>query len=155
MIPATETTPSGLCPAMSFHHARVEAAGRHALSMLRLEGATGALGSFRDFQRELDAHFAAEEKWMLPSYVAQKPQAAERIRADHESLRAELAKIAAGFEALQVDERVFAELLERLTAHAQLEEMDFYQWADATLEQSSTRAVICAIEASELGTAGR
>jgi hypothetical protein len=105
MVAGPDPSTSGLYGALTFHHARLEASGRHALSMLQIEGSSGARASFRAFERELIAHFEAEETWVLPAFARARPQAYEAVRAEHAQLRSAVDAVARLFGANAVDQR--------------------------------------------------
>jgi Hemerythrin HHE cation binding domain len=151
MVAGSDPSTSGLYGALTFHHARLEASGRHALSMLQIEGSSGARASFRAFERELIAHFEAEETWVLPAFARARPQAYEAVRAEHAQLRSAVDAVARSFGANAADQRALHDLLERLLELWRREEGDLYRWAETAIGESDSRAVIQKIEAAELG----
>jgi hemerythrin superfamily protein len=154
MMPASETA-SGLHAAMSYHHARLETAGRHALSTLRLEGPVAARHPFDGFKRELDAHLEAEETWILPLYRKGKPDDCSRIRSEHTELRCMADAVKRGLAAGDTDEEPLRKLLELLLDHCRLEESDCYRWAEEAIDEKASRAVLRSIEAAELESQSR
>jgi Hemerythrin HHE cation binding domain len=151
MVVGPDPNTSGLCAALSFHHARLETCGRHVLSMLQAHGSSGARASFGSFQRQVIGHLEAEETWLLPAFARARPQACETIRAEHARIRGALDALARSFDANAADHRALHDLLERLLEHGRREEGDLYRWAETAISESDSRAVIQKIEAVELG----
>src|SRR4051794_6095155 len=143
------TSSSGLYGALTFHHARVETSGRHALTTLRLEGIEAARPSFDAFRRELEGHLEAEERWMLPSFARFDPQACEAIRLEHARIRDGIARASRSLDARAADERPLHELLELLVLHCQREESELYRWAETAIGEEESRAVLQKIEIAE------
>jgi hemerythrin superfamily protein len=149
MMPLSESA-SGLQGALTFHHARLETIGRHALSTLRLEGPAAARASFDSFKRELDAHLEAEEAWILPPYRRRKRDVCDRIRTDHTELRCLADAVARGLESGARDEEPLRKLLELLAEHGRLEESDCYRWSESGIDEIASKSVLRKIEAAEL-----
>jgi hypothetical protein len=149
MVLDAGTSTSGLYAALTFHHARLEASGRHVLSTLHLEGPSGAKRSFVKFKRELDAHLEAEERWVLPAYGLIRPQAKEVICREHEQIRAMADRFARSLDTRRVDEPALCQLLELLGLHCRREEPELYRWAETAIGEPESRAVIQRIETSE------
>jgi hypothetical protein len=151
MVVAPDPNTSGLCAALAFHNAKVEACGRHVLSRLQCDGSSGAVASFGSFERQIIAHLDAEEKWLLPAFARARPQACETIRAEHARIRGAVDAVARSFHANAADQRALHDLLERLLEQFRREEADLYCWAETAIGESDSRAVIQKIEAAELG----
>ena len=138
---------SGLYAALTFHHARLEASARHVLSTLRLEGPDAARKSFASFKRELDAHFEAEETWVLPAFARARPDACAEIRAEHDRVRQ---GVQAFEQSGETDERALQELLDRLLDLCRFEERDLCKWSETAIGEAESRAVLQKIEQAEL-----
>jgi hypothetical protein len=150
MVLDAGTSTSGLYAALTFHHARLEASGRHVLSTLHLEGPNGARTSFAKFRRELDGHLEAEERWVLPAYGRIRPQAKEVICREHEQIRAMADRFARSLDQPPVDEVALHQLLELLNLHCRREEPELYRWAETAIGERESRAVIEKIETCEI-----
>ena len=155
MVLDAETNTSGLYAALMFHHARLEASGRHVLSTLHLEGRHGARTCFAQFKRELDAHLEAEEKWVLPAYGRIRPQAKEVICREHEQIRSVADRFARSLDTPPADEPALHQLLELLGLHCRREEPELYRWAETAIGEPDSLAVIQKIETSEICYEGK
>ena len=154
MVLDAGTSTSGLYAALTFHHARLEASGRHLLSTLQLEGSKGARTCLAKFRCELDAHLEAEERWILPAYGRIRPQAKEVICREHEQIRAMADRFARSLDRPPVDEAALHQLLELLNLHCRREEPELYRWAETAIGEPESRAVIQKIETSEVCEVG-
>ena len=73
----------------------------------------------------LATHFALEEELVLPVLEPAEPELAERLRAEHRSLRALIARIAAD------DGSALSPFAEELTRHIRFEERELYPCFEA------------------------
>jgi hemerythrin superfamily protein len=135
---------------MTFHHARLEAIGRHVLSILRLEGAQAAQESWQAFKEELFAHFEAEENWMLPGFARTKSVVADSVRADHDRLRGIASSLVLRVDTRAADEAKLRDLLAALATHLRAEEADLYPWSETAVREPESREVLRKVEAAEL-----
>jgi hemerythrin HHE cation binding domain-containing protein len=149
MIAGHEASSSGLYGALTFHHAQLETLARHALSMCHLEGGGAAQSTMSQFERELDAHLEAEERWLLPAFARTNPVACDAIMAEHARLRVACNLCAAALDAETIDERPIHVLLELLGDHCRREEAELYRWAETSIDEATSRAVIQKIEGAE------
>jgi hemerythrin len=150
MTLGAEPSSSGLYAALYFHHARLEASGRHVLSTLRLEGPAAARGAFKTFKCELEAHLEAEERWVLPGFARAEPEAYEAIREEHMLIRQMSESLTWSAATVASDERTLHELVDLLLAHCRREEQTLYRWAETAIGEPESRAVLQKIEAAEL-----
>ena len=143
---------SGLYAALTFHHARLEAKARHVLATLQLEGPDAARKSFASFKRELDAHFEAEETWVLPAFARARPEASAEIGAEHARIRH---AVQAFERSGGADEQMLHELLDLLLNLCRLEERDLCKWSETAIGEAESRAVLQRIEEAELAEGER
>ena len=151
MTAGSQASSSGLYAALTFHHARLEACGRHVLSMLSLEGPESAATSFGPWRRALDAQLEAEETFLLPRLERANPRTSQTIHDHHARLRTATDRVARSLEGLSSDERPLQELLDLLSQHCHREETELYRWAETAIDETDSRAVIHKIESGELG----
>jgi hypothetical protein len=149
MIAGHEASSSGLYGALTFHHARLETLARHVLSTLHGEGRSAAQDSFSAFKREFDAHLEAEETWLLPAFSRANPAACEAIIAEHARLRIVTDLAAAALDTEKIDEQPMHQLLELLCEHCRREESELYRWAETSVDERASRAVLQKIESAE------
>jgi hypothetical protein len=134
-----------------YHHARLEASGRHVVSTLQLEGPAAARTFFGAFKRELDAHLEAEETWVLPPFAGVRKQVYEAVCADHVEIRRAADLAEKSLDAGSTDDHPLHRLLALLEENCRREESDLYRWSETAIGEHDSRAVLQKIEAAEFG----
>jgi len=99
------------------------------------------------FDRQLLAHFAAEERHLIPTLLSSSPRAAAAILAEHRHLRARLVELGAGVDLHIVNLRMARAFIDELRAHAAHEDRTLYRWADEQAADSIRLPLIQAVDA--------
>jgi hemerythrin len=100
------------------------------------------------FDRQLLAHFAAEERYLIPTLLSSSPRAAAAILAEHRHLRARLVELGAGVDLHIVNLRMARGFIDDLRAHAAHEDRTLYRWADEQAADSIRLPLIQAVDAA-------
>lgn len=93
------------------------------------------------FEVMLLGHMDFEEMFLLPGLERHDAHASKRIRDEHAAIRDLLARIGLGLDLHMVRDEDMRALADRLDAHAKMEEVHFYRWADETLPQSTLKSL--------------
>jgi hypothetical protein len=94
---------------------------------------------YRAFEHAMLEHMAAEEEHILPAYAADAPEDAAAIRATHDELRQQLFRIGVDVELHSVRAAALEQLVKTLRAHAALEDVRMYPWAQVHLPARTKR----------------
>ncbi len=117
------------------HHLRLERLFEEVLSTLNAGDARQACLLWSTLDRELTEHMALEERELLPRLAEHEPAAVQKLRAEHDELRRDLAELGAGIDLHRVTEPVAKLFFDRLHAHAAREDALLYRWADRQLRE--------------------
>ena len=85
--------------------------------------------AWRTFERQLLAHFDAEEVHVLPVFGRSDPTAAREILAEHARLRGRLVELAIDLDLHCLKSDTVSALVGELRSHAAREELLLYPWA--------------------------
>jgi hemerythrin len=96
------------------------------------------------FERQFLAHFAAEERYLIPGLLGSNPRAAAAILAEHRHLRARFIELGMGVDLHTVNLRMVRAFVDELRAHAAHEDRMLYRWAD---EQAADSVLVSLIQA--------
>jgi hypothetical protein len=97
------------------------------------------------FERQLAAHLAMEECYLLPAFAEEHPAEAHQILVEHASIKAGVAELEAHLERDSLRSERVAAFGAYLRAHARREEALLYAWARDRLppdRRSELRAVM-------------
>ena len=97
------------------------------------------------FERQFLAHFAAEERFLIPPLLASNPRAAAAILAEHRHLRARFVELGTGVDLHIVNLRMVRAFVDELRAHAAHEDRMLYRWADEEAADSVRLPLIQAV----------
>lgn len=125
-----------LVPLARDHHAALVLA-RRASRATAAEAAALAAELAAWFAAELDAHFQLEEARLLPALAARgAAEAVARTEAEHGTLRALAARLAAG------DDAALASFGTALNAHVRYEDRELFPLAEALIPSAELAAVM-------------
>lgn len=140
---------SGLCAAMRFDHERLEIGARHLLECVLFGRADVVERAFSRFCVEMLAHMEAEQKYLLPVFERERPEAAKAIHDDHALIRALLATIAQQIARRAATPDVIRKLVEALGGNGKREVGELYPWAESGVKAEDSRAAIELIRKAE------
>lgn len=89
-----------------------------------------------ELDRDLSSHMAAEERFVLPSFMRVDPEEAVALLDEHGRIREMLLElgVAVDLHALRVEQA--RRFIEMLLAHADREDRLLYRWADERLDRN-------------------
>ena len=85
--------------------------------------------AWQTFERQLMAHFDAEEAHVLPAFSWSQPKEAQELLDEHERIRGRLTELAIDLDLHCLKPESVSTLVEELRSHAIREELLFYPWA--------------------------
>ena len=127
---------------MRDEHARLERSFSELLERAYEDDLEALRASFRELERELRAHLELEEVSLLPAFERKDPREAERIRLEHELIRAQLDQLGVALDLKAVRAQAVRELVAMLRRHAQRETAVMYAWADTALAEPKRRPIL-------------
>lgn len=111
------------------HHHQIEAACLAIMSAGFTGDSRDLASRWRDIERELLEHMAAEERLLLPAYQRADPENAQDLRDDHAVLRERALEIGVAIQLHTIRCEQLQHFVEALRAHAHREEVGMYRWA--------------------------
>jgi hypothetical protein len=137
-----ELEPNAALPALlAADHAALQARLLHALSAFRTGAREEAAAHWVGFERELEAHLALAEHYVLPELAKRDPAEAVALRAEHADLRCRLHRLGTGLDLQLTREASIAEFCTALAAHAAREERALGGFAQHDLPERSRAAL--------------
>ncbi len=118
---------------LSQDHQRLDAMLENVLELVHVDVRPQLNERWAAYEDGILAHLDAEEMFLLPGLKAHDPACAARISEDHAKIRELLAEIGVGLDLHIVREDQVRELALFLRAHAKMEEVPLYTWADTNL----------------------
>ena len=91
--------------------------------------------AWQTFERDLLAHFDAEEAHVLPVFGRSEPKEARELLDEHARLRGRLVELAIDLDLHCLTPETIGAFVDELRAHAAREEQLFYPWAAQHLGQ--------------------
>lgn len=112
-----------------------------------VEGADDATISsvWTEFERRLESHMDAEERFLLPRLERSHAVEVRRIRQEHALLRALVAELGIRADLRTLRKEVADALVAALEQHARFEEQSVYAWADRELAPSARSGLLNAL----------
>ena len=139
---AQPATRSNLREAMLTDHVSIERRLSRLVTAARMDDWDRLHAAWREVERDLSAHLAAEEELMLPRFERYDAATAAKIRAQHARIRAQLEALGVDLDlhALRVD--AVEAFVARLKEHATGEERALYAWAQASLGEREKTSLL-------------
>ncbi len=122
--------PSNLRQLLLRDHERLEALFEELLEVFREGHQCEIRTLWTDFESGLIAHFAFEERFLLPLFAEGDPAEAAALRAEHARFCSTVAELGVGVDLHLVPLDLAHELIEALRAHARREDEVLYRWAE-------------------------
>jgi hemerythrin-like domain-containing protein len=97
--------------------------------------------TFSEFEAGLLAHFAAEERHLLPLFERSAPIDAAALRNEHDFFRRTLDELGVGVDLHSVKLDVAQGFVDALSEHARREDSKLYLWAERGLDSAGREAL--------------
>lgn len=129
------------------HHRHLEAMFDEVRALVRGDDPRAFCLAWARFDRELEAHFRAEERHLFPAFAVDHPDEARGLAEEHQTIRRLLQELGIDVELHQIRAEVADRLVERLRDHAKREDALLYSWASSHLRRGlSLRPTLAALE---------
>jgi hypothetical protein len=115
------------------HHRDLECSFLRAIDYLHSGDPLEARTAWLLFERELDEHFAAEEKYLIREYARSFPEEAAMLCQEHRDLRRRLAELAIKMDLHILRHEHAMGFVTVLREHAATEAELLYPWAEENL----------------------
>lgn len=133
---------------LAAHHEHLIALGQRVLVAAHGDDHHALHAAYRELERHIRDHMAAEEDLILPAFAAVEPEEAAVIRAEHALLRGRLERMAVAIELHQVRLLPLRELLQAHEEHAKREDRTMYPWAQVHLPAGERTSLVARIRDS-------
>lgn len=128
--------------ALSAHHGALDAACLELMGAAHSADPRALAQRWREVERDLLEHMAAEEQLMLPEYGEHDPDVARALRNEHTALRDHMFElgVAVQFHALRWEALQY--FVDELRAHARREELILYRWAEDHIDPDARERLL-------------
>lgn len=133
---------SGLCAAMRFDHERLTISTRHFLECVLFGRSDIVEQAFRRVCNDILLHIEAEQKFILPAFEKEYPEAAQAIHDDHALIRALLVTIYDQISRRAIAPDVVRKLIEAVRQNGDRECQELYPWAETGVSPIDSKAAI-------------
>lgn len=142
-----EHTTARLDELLRADHAALEATFRRTLGKLKGGDPDAIRAGWLAMEQELDAHLAAEERYVLPAFAKVYPREAARIASEHVEIRSLLFQLGLDLDLHSLREENAELFFAKLQQHAQYEEGLLYEWAEEELPVRERHSVTSSLRA--------
>jgi hemerythrin superfamily protein len=137
MVQSGPSPPQTVGVFLRYDHERLEALFAKLIDEFREGDPDDLRATWTRFETGLLAHFAAEERYLLPLFARVDPGEAAALLAEHALFRRKLDDLGVGVDLHAVRLDVAQELVKALREHAGREDRLLYRWAERNVDRPS------------------
>lgn len=141
MVQSSSSPPESVGVFLRYDHERLEALFAKLIDEFRGGDRDDLRATWARFETGLLAHFAAEERYLLPLFARVDPGEASALLAEHALYRRKLDELGVGVDLHAVRLDVAQELVNALREHAGREDRLLYRWAEQNVDRSSQELI--------------
>ncbi len=135
--PATDPGTDDLRTLLGREHTILNALFENIVDAFDTNNATWCAECFSELDQRLQEHMALEEEQIFPGLERVDPAEASTLRAQHATIRSQLAALAVAVDLHTAQAEPIHDLVRTLREHASREDALAYRWADANLDPRS------------------